>query len=97
MTTGWALSVSHECEFGTQNPTGLLYNKIPSLYLLPKIDLHVQENPSDSLTSSPIAAIQSAEDTCGTAYTNAHVSGANSQYNFVIRRAALFILNASET
>ena len=28
---------SHECEFGTQNPTGLLYNKIQSLYLLAKI------------------------------------------------------------
>ena len=28
---------SHEGEFGTQNPTGLLYNKIQSLYLLAKI------------------------------------------------------------
>jgi hypothetical protein len=27
---------SHECEFGTQNPTGLLCNKIQSLYLLAK-------------------------------------------------------------
>ncbi len=28
---------SHEGEFGTQNPTGLLYNKIQSLYLLAQI------------------------------------------------------------
>jgi hypothetical protein len=28
---------SHEGEFGTQNPAGLLYNKIQSLYLLAKI------------------------------------------------------------
>eukprot|EP01043_Picozoa_sp_COSAG02_P032779 COSAG02_NODE_2206_length_9517_cov_3.928860_1_plen_68_part_10 len=28
---------SHGGEFGTQNPTGLLYNKIQSLYLLAKI------------------------------------------------------------